>query len=139
MTIMFRRGLLTGAAALAAGVTTGGSGRAAVPTTTAPHSDAELLAACAAFDALERTFQGADPEEWDKFDALGNRIRAEQEPHRDVILNFEATTPAGHAARARSYLLWMDTTPDALLESADDGEQMLGALLADLTGQEAVS
>ena len=75
------------------------------------HPDAELIAACAAFDALERkcnaTFGGPDRtlEEDLRADEERNSIYVAQEPHLDRIMELRATTIDGFRAKARSLAL----------------------------------
>jgi hypothetical protein len=73
--------------------------------------DAELIAACAAFDALEmrvrRLFCGpGDTAGEDARDAAMAVIAAEQEPFLAQICALSATMLDGHRARVRSLALW---------------------------------
>lgn len=76
----------------------------------APHPDAELLAACEAFDALERRMHGLfegptmirDDDE--RINAIQG-IEAEQEPYLDLILAGRAHTMDGILAKVRTVLL----------------------------------
>lgn len=74
--------------------------------------DADLLAACAAFDDLERQWRAAiqvgskDNAKVDEAAAQANRIQEQQRPHLDAMLDLPCTTLAGAAAIARSLELW---------------------------------
>ena len=137
-----RRGI--GAATLAA--LCGGAFGAAVvlpdpseafPTPASP--DADLLAACAAFDVLERAYRATDfgctpytPEDLAN-DAERDRISAAQWPLIERMTELRATTRAGQVARARSLALWR---PE-LLESGpgDISECLTSAIVRDLVGE----
>ena len=99
--------------------------------------DAELLEACAAFDALERaylaTFTGYGNNTPDEAaaNAEQGRIQNAQLPLVDRICELRAVTREGHAARARSYALW-----DAeMMKPQDDIEGLFTqAIVRDLVG-----
>ena len=121
-----RRGLLGGAAVLAACTAAVG----------ASSPDATLLAACVAFDDLERranaTFGGWDCDDPREAEAVAERDRlyAAQDVHNKVMLAHRAVTLDGHRARARSLAAW-----DLELMKAgpgDFGKQMTAAIVRDL-------
>ncbi|WP_158744133.1 hypothetical protein [Acidisphaera sp. L21] len=130
MTISTRRGFLAGAATLPL---------VAHATSMAPpaaHPDAELLAACAAFDDLERqalaTFAGRDFDDPAEIAADFEResIVEAQIPPVDIIASHHAITKEGMAARARSIRLW---APDEFRENGHFSGRTVHALLRDLT------
>ena len=100
-----------------------------------PLPNADLIAACAAFDVLEQAYIeaathegpiGSEVEQIRQDDCA--RIAAKQETLIADIVELRATTPAGHAARARSLLLWEGDDPsckaagkDNLLATRQDG------------------
>jgi hypothetical protein len=101
--------------------------------------DAELIALCARFDALEReklAWHAAhdDPSD-DEMDAAIDPLNEQQKELIDPILDARAVTPAGFIARAKSILLW---APDFTPEDAHEGwhTQMAGALIRDLIATE---
>jgi hypothetical protein len=106
------------------------------PVIVTAHSDADLLEACAAFDALERashaTFRGQDcgsPEE-EAAEAERERFSEAQEPLVARICELEAITREGMAARARSLALW-----DGELMKPDrayTGDRLTAAIIRDL-------
>ena len=94
----------------------------------APASpDAELLAACAEFDAVERAYRATDfncksdtPEDLVNERERG-RLYMAQVPVLNRTTEFQAVTHAGQVARARSFALWR---PELL----EDGEGNFGDL-----------
>jgi len=104
-----------------------------------PHPDAGLLAAIAAFDALQAEIDshycnGSAPiEDDDERDIVNDPVRDEQRPLVDVICTLRATTPEGGAARARSLAAY---DPGLLRpEGGENGycnERLVAALLRDL-------
>ncbi len=140
-----RRALFGGAAALATvAAPTTGEATGAV----APHPDADLIAACARFEALEWQSLGyfygphriKDDDEMDK---ANKPIFSAEEAEIDAIYGSVATTLDGHRARARAALVW---EPDKAYAVADRWEesraddhlsaQIEVALLRDLVGKE---
>ncbi len=109
---------------------------AGVITVVAPSPDADLLEACAAFDALERAYiavPGNHPPgslaEQDANDER-DRLSEAQQPFLDRICELRAITREGQAARARSYALW-----DAELMkdgTGDVGTFLTAAIVRDL-------
>ncbi len=101
--------------------------------------DAELTAACAAFDVLEwryrATVSDADagsPEDI-AADAERDRIVEAQRPLVAVMVEQRAVTQEGQAARARSLILW---APDLMAEGpGDTAECLTYAVLRDLIGE----
>ena len=77
-----------------------------------PSPDAELLRACAAFDALERAYLATyvpgvdDGPEWDTAEVERDRLADAQEPLVDRMWKLQAVTREGQIARARSLALW---------------------------------
>ncbi len=100
--------------------------------------DAELIAACAAFDALERqslaTFRTIDDiDGQDAGDAERDRISKLQEPHLDRILDLRATTITGVQAKARSLAL-----EDQELLKPGPGDRrdcLISSIVEDLIGE----
>jgi hypothetical protein len=132
----------TGRACTRHGVLIGGTAALALAAPaiaqTVAHPDAELLAACDEFNALERRHDilyAAEPDE-DKRDILAAPIEAAQRATVARLMDLRATTLAGCVGRARSYQLYMASDPfetDAgLLASKFQNSRMLGALLRDL-------
>ncbi|MGI4944849.1 MAG: hypothetical protein ACRYHQ_30550 [Janthinobacterium lividum] len=100
--------------------------------------DAELLAACAAFDALEGAYRATDfraephTPEATAAEAEQDRITAAQRPLVARMTELRAVTHEGRVARARSLIGWW---PEVMA----DGEGTLGecltyATLRDLVG-----
>ncbi len=98
--------------------------------------DAELLAACAAFDALEHEAMvlGASPgrivDDEERRTALAG-IVARQAPWLERICEIRAGGPAGWQARARSLALW-DREMLADYEQDYTDHRLLAALLRDM-------
>lgn len=109
---------------------------AAAPAPLPSSPDAELLAAHAAFDALERQFvtlHGELTEIEDQI-ALVDVIHRMQKPHLDKIVALKATTREGLRARIRTVLL-QDTEvkpAETLATSPYVNERLLAVLLRDL-------
>jgi hypothetical protein len=114
----------------------------AIPVTPVPfpgtHPDAELMAACAAFDAAEREylsfFHGPDYiEDDDEREVALDPNGAERTRLVRRICRLRATTVEGHFARIRVVML-----EDLELDPAEDAQSpffnisLLGALLRDL-------
>ena len=129
----------------AAGLLTAGLGRAAGGASDAlvepPHPDLAVIAACAAFNAIERR-------KLDLTEGSGriidDAVRAqilepligEQQGYLDLLCTEHATTLAGHQARAISFALW---DGGELAYRADvQGfleDRLLAALVRDLADQ----
>ena len=107
--------------------------------------DAELIGLCAECDALQRQVDAlyvrpAEPLSyaaelfWEAARDLDiHPILDRMDPLLDRICDLRATTPQGHAARARTLLLW-DKDPCW----KDDGcwnSQLIGAIVRDLVGE----
>ena len=77
-----------------------------------PSPDAELLQACAEFDALEQAYLATyvpgvdDGPEWHAAEVERDRLADAQEPVADRICELRAVTREGQVARARSLALW---------------------------------
>ena len=107
----------------------------------ADNPDAELITACAAFDALERayvtTYATDIPEgtsEWAAAEAERDRLLAAEKPFLDRMTELRAVTLEGQAARARSLVLW---APDLVSEgtTGDTIGLLTHAVLRDLIGE----
>ncbi len=102
--------------------------------------DAELLAACGQFDALQRRlealFDGPDwIEDEAERDVALRPIEAAQDALLDRLCSLRATTMEGYRARAATLALY---DPN-VLRKIDDGhivERMVAALLRDLVGEQ---
>ena len=142
MARLSRRNLLgAGGCTVAAGIASvslGGPDAQAVELApVAVYPDADLIAACAAFDVLEQryraTFDGVEAEvEWDARDAERDRIIELQDPHFDRIMALPATTMDGLRAKARTAAL---EYPELLEEDAGSrsGNLMI-SIIEDLVG-----
>ncbi len=128
-----RRGVLGGAAALTVAP-------AALATPADLHPDAELIAVCAEFDAIERHinshYAGGSRkiEDDEERDVAIAPFQEAQEPLLERIIELRASTPDGFIARARTLALW-DT--EAIRHIGPENylnERMLVALLRDMTG-----
>ncbi len=105
---------------------------------TPAHDDAELLAACGQFDALQHRvaalFDGPDwIEDEAERDIALLPIEAAQDALLDRVCFLRATTPEGHRARAATVALF----DPGILGKVNDGhpvERMMAALLRDLVG-----
>ncbi len=117
-----RRGLLGAGLAILA---------AAPATPVQLHPDAELLAACAAFDELERAYISISSTVDEAADAELDRIADAQDPLVERMCQLRATTREGESARVRSLLLW---APDLVDEESPSVDKMLlRSILRDLT------
>ena len=132
MSVPTRRSLLGGAAVLAAAP-------ALMSEATSAHPDAELLAACAAHDELERAYLATGfsyecgTPEYDAAEAEQVRISAAQGPYVTRICEARPVTWEGHAARARTLAL---CDPDLFRRASDyTNEAMLAAIVRDLIGE----
>ena len=74
----------------------------------ARHPDADLLAACVAYDALDREYFATDFEaDADSLEAIAAeatrvRVAKQQEAYIDIIMDTRPMTPEGRAAQAHS-------------------------------------
>ena len=107
-----REVLAIGTAALVGVLSATAAAAAALPVVQADHPDAELLAACAAFDELERAYIATDfeahtgsPEDI-AAEAGRDCLRDAQDPLLARMVELRATTREGMMARARSLILW---------------------------------
>ena len=108
-----------------------------------PDLDDQLIAACLAFDALERCVDAlndpADPafiEDDDVRDRATAPIEAEQVPLMERICALKAATLQGKRARARSFLLWhkaIDPAVDAVAPHRSWTDRLVAAVLRDLS------
>ena len=117
----------------------------AIPVTPVPapgtHPDAELMAACAAFDAAERRYlsfyDGPDyiDDDGEREEAMKPN-EAERSRLVELICRLRATTLEGHLARVRVVML-----EDLELDPSEDARSqylnvsLLGALIRDLAEQ----
>jgi hypothetical protein len=114
----------------------------AVPVTPVPplgtHPDAELMAACAAFDAAERAYlnfyHGPNViEDDDEREEAMAPVLDERDRLAQLVCSLRATTLEGYLARVRIVML-----EDLELDPAEDAksdflnESLLGALIRDL-------
>lgn len=98
-------------------------------------SDAELLAACAAFDALEAAYRATDfrAEPYTPAEAEQDRITAAQRPLVARMTELRAVTHEGRLARARSLIGWW---PEIMTDGeGTTGECLTYATLRDLVGE----
>jgi hypothetical protein len=99
------------------------------------NPDAELIAACAEFDVLERRFHAAHcmggPAQLDSF-----YLHEERAAALDHITSMRATTGAGFAALASTLRLFAE---DLVEKTADDywDDRLIGMLLRDMTATTA--
>ena len=104
------------------------------------HPDAELLAVCEQFSALELMLYppglGLETiEEEHARDERNEPLNAEQSSLVEKLWDLRATTLEGFQARARSLLLWDSILTTAIENTEDYWEQvLLHALLRDLAG-----
>ena len=100
------------------------------------NPDAELIALCGQFDALERQIHalGVQIEDDDARDLAVAPIEAAEKLLAKRICSIVATTPEGHLARMRTFLLRNGiVNPSARAESADCLEDRFrGAMWRDL-------
>jgi len=104
----------------------------------ADNPDAELIALCGQFDALERQvhalYDGPTRiKDEDELDALVAAITDQQKPLLARLCEMRATTEAGFRARAATANLWWADRPEP--DEAYWNERMIMALLRDLTGK----
>jgi hypothetical protein len=117
----------------------------AIPVTPVPlpgtHPDAELMAACAAFDGAEREYLGFHQgpnaiEDDDERDEALKPNEAERRRLVRLVCGLRASTLEGHLARVRVVML-----EDLELDPAEDAQSqffnvsLLGALIRDLAEQ----
>ena len=142
-----RREVLTlGTAAPVGALSATAAGAAALPVAQADHPDAELLAACAAFDELERAYiatnHGAahgSPEDI-AATAEQDRLTAAQAPLVDRMVELRAVTHLGMVARASSLVLWDAELmkPDGEMAACTNG-RLMQALVRDLLAGSVVA
>ncbi len=104
----------------------------------ADHPDAELLASCAAYDALTRAFIAAEsdappgtPEE-DADLAEQNRLTAARDPLFERLFELVPMTLDGHVARARSLFLM---SPEIAVDwERGASDRLAYAVVRDLAG-----
>ena len=134
-----RRRLLASAGLLTASLGRA-SGGAADALCGRPHPDLAVIAACAAFNAVERRkldlIEGpgriVDDAARDK--AL-EPLTGEQQAYLDMLCTQRATTLAGHQARAISFALWDGgELTDRARASGFLEDRLLAALVRDLAG-----
>ena len=116
------------------------SGAAAAPA--APNPDADLIAYCAAFDALEHKLSDAFADittdaEQDAADAITVAVGEEQAPILDAICARPPSTPAGAAAVAHSLALWDTELFRAGEAFRVPGERLVAVLVRGLMGSAA--
>ena len=137
LTCTSRRGLLSGVglAALA-----GAALAIATPSAASAHPNAELLAALAEFDALERQIFPDPPPatiEEEVWEVWAEPLMARRRACLDRLCEMETHTLEGFRARARSLLAWDDRHMPELEKQAAQGfwsYRMQLALLGDLAG-----
>ena len=100
-----------------------------LPSSSAPSPDAELLAVCAAFDAVEHD-RDAMFDDGTLTDEANATIRAAQDRRVERICTLRALTLPGLQARARSLLLFDDGFLERRLVHAPD--RMMAAIVRDL-------
>jgi hypothetical protein len=128
-----RRGALAGATAVLAALAVRPAA-AAVATDT----DAELIAACTAFSALQRRENGfygrgrGAIEDDDARNAASELIRREQAPWLDRICDLRATTPEGTQAKLVALLLWDPEFRDPNYSPAYWNERLVLSLVDDV-------
>jgi hypothetical protein len=123
-------------------------GSPAVPfiVTHSAHPDADLIAACAAYDDAERQFLALyeNPEIADddaKLIPAMHSIENTQVPILDRICELKAVTPEGIRARVRTVFLEdLEIKPEEILETSPFvNERLMAALLRDLAVDAGVS
>ena len=97
--------------------------------------DAELIAACAQFDVLERRLQALSD---DKYADEREAIRDEQFPLLDRICAANCTTLEGLRARVRTIALWEADAPTFAADETYWNSRMFHALLRDLSEEARV-
>ena len=139
-----RRAMLTGSVALLAGATA-----LAASQTGANSSDAELIAVCAEFDALQRQSDDAFDAEraaggsFDRADAASEPFLDKQRTLFPRLIELRARTPAGFEARANVMARWyMSFWQEVLEECVDPAHHgnwhyiMLATFMRDAIGHE---
>ena len=106
--------------------------RPLVPVAAAPNPDAELLAVCAEFDALEHRRNAAFDDD-NLTDEAHDALREEQAPLVDQMCALQAVTPEGMRARARSLVLYDPEVVERRIVYTDD--RLVAAVLRDLIGE----
>ncbi|MGI4799979.1 MAG: hypothetical protein ACRYG8_39285 [Janthinobacterium lividum] len=101
------------------------------------HPDAELLAACAVFDTMERQvsafYEGPGRlDDDDQRQAAIDLVVDRQAPWLDRICDLRAVTPAGWKAKAQSLALWDQEVLQAKWSEGDVSERILATLLRDM-------
>lgn len=132
--------------ARSAGLQTCSNTADAVPGPDAPVClDCQLIAACLAFESLERRIDAfndpASPayiEDDNVRDRATAPIEAEQAPLMERICVLRAATPEAARVRARSYLLWhkaINPAVDAAAPHRSWNDRLIAAMLRDLSEQ----
>ena len=115
------------------------------PGEVADNPDAELIGLCAECDALQARMDALYAARADHLsyaeqvalekarDILERPLADAQDPLLERICELRATTPQGHAARARTLLGW-DKDP-CWTDDACWNSQLLGAIVRDLVGE----
>jgi len=103
--------------------------RPLAPVAAAPDPDADLLAVCAEFDAVEHR-RNAMFDDDTLTDEANAAIREEQEPLVDRLCEMRATTIKGMQARARSLVLYDDAVMERHTVYTND--RLVAAVLRDL-------
>ncbi len=98
-----------------------------------PHPDAELLAACAAFDKRVRACFDICRLRDGTGDAELDRLSDAEDPLVKRMCELRAITKEGTAARARSLVLWAPWVIDE--ESSYTDQTLLRAIIRDLASQ----
>ncbi len=133
-----RRFLLEAGATLALSLGATAAVLAPDPTWGAPAADAgpdaELIAACRAFDALEvqerALYNSAHTiEDEDRVEPEAAALSAQQTPLVAIICGLRATTPAGHLARARTLALLYGAPPDLAMNDGVRWEKRMAAAM----------
>ena len=106
--------------------------RPLAPPPAAPDPDAELLAVCAEFDAVEHR-RNAMFDDDTLTDEANASIRDEQEPLVDRLCDLQAMTIEGMRARARSLVLYDDAVMERRTVYTND--RLVAAVLRDLIGE----
>ncbi len=104
----------------------------ALPTAAGP--DAELIAACRAFDALEvqeaALYRGATVEDEERFEPEAAALSRQQAGLIGTICATRPVTPAGHLARARTLAMLEDVRPDVADQQDAPWDARLAAAIA---------
>lgn len=140
MIVSTRRGILGTAAALAA-APPGMPDNVVLPPVADHHADAELVAVCARFDAIERHinshYSGGSRkiEDDEERDAVLAPFQEAQAPLLEHIVELRATTLDGFLARARTLALWDAQAIRQIGPENYLNERLLAALLRDMAGE----